>query len=50
MRLWRDTERVEQLVRLRKLELQAGDDYGQAAWDLAHEQWRQLPGRSCGSS
>jgi hypothetical protein len=25
------------------LELQAGNDYGQRAWEMAHEAWRQLP-------
>ena len=43
VRLWRDTTRVEQLARLRSLELQPGDDFGQQAWELAHEQWRNLP-------
>jgi len=43
VRLWRDTVRVEQLARLQALELQAGDEFGQRAWDLAHEQWRNLP-------
>ena len=43
VRLWRDTTRVEQLARLRSLELQPGDDFGQRAWELAHEQWRNLP-------
>ncbi len=43
VRLWRDTTRVEQLVRLRSLELQPGDDYGDRAWELAHQQWLQLP-------
>ena len=43
VRLWRDTTRVEQLARLRSLELQPGDDFGQRAWTLAHEQWRNLP-------
>ena len=43
VRLWRDNTRVEQLARLRSLELQPGDDFGQQAWALAHEQWRNLP-------
>jgi hypothetical protein len=43
VRLWSDATRVEQLARLRELELQAGDDFAQRVWDLAHEQWRQLP-------
>ena len=43
VRLWRDTARTEQLVRLRSLELQPGDEYGERAWQLAFEQWRQLP-------
>ena len=43
VRLWSDATRAEQLARLRALELQAGDDYGQRAWDLAHEQWQNLP-------
>ena len=43
VRLWRDTTRVEQLARLRELELQAGDEFGLRAWELAHEAWRQLP-------
>jgi len=43
VRLWHDTTRVEQLARLRALELQPGDDFGQRAWDLAYEAWRQLP-------
>ncbi len=43
VRLWRDTTRVEQMVRLRALELQPGDDFGQRAWELANQHWRQLP-------
>ena len=43
VRLWRDTIRVEQLARLKALELQPGDDFGQRAWDLAFEQWANLP-------
>ena len=43
VRLWRDTVRTEQLARLRALELQPGDDFGERAWQLAYEQWRQLP-------
>lgn len=35
--------RTEQLARLSSLELQAGDGFGEAAWMLAHELWRQLP-------
>ena len=42
-RLWRDHVRAEQLARLKALELQAGNDYGQRAWEMAHEAWRQLP-------
>ena len=42
VRLWRDHGRVEQLARLKSLEIQHGD-YGQKAWDLAHREWRQLP-------
>jgi len=43
VRLWRDTVRVEQMARLRSLELQPGDEYGQRAWEMAFEQWRNLP-------
>lgn len=43
VRLWNDAVRAEQLARLRSLELQSGDEYGQRAWDLANEQLRQLP-------
>ena len=43
VRLWRDNVRVEQMARLRSLELQPGDEYGQRAWELAHQQWRNLP-------
>ena len=42
-RLWRDHVRAEQLVRLKALELQAANDYGQRAWEMAREAWRQLP-------
>ena len=42
-RLWRDHVRTEQLARLKALELQAANDYGQRAWEMAHEAWRQLP-------
>ena len=42
-RLWRDHVRAEQLARLKALELQPGDDYGKQAWELAYEQWRNLP-------
>ena len=42
-RLWRDHVRAEQLARLKALELQAGNDYGQRAWEMAHEAWRQIP-------
>ena len=42
-RLWRDHVRVEQLARLKALELQVGNDYGQRAWEMAQEAWRQLP-------
>ena len=43
VRLWRDTVRTEQLARLNALELQPGDEHGDRAWELAHEQWRDLP-------
>ncbi|MFC1610923.1 hypothetical protein ACFL6C_08185 [Myxococcota bacterium] len=43
VRLWRDTTRVEQLARLNALELQSGDKFGERAWELAHQQWRQIP-------
>ena len=43
MRLWQDAVRTEQLARLHALELQPGDDYGMQAWNLAYEQWRNLP-------
>jgi hypothetical protein len=43
--LWKryDSVRTEQLARLKGLELQAGDDYGQRAWEQALLLWRQLP-------
>jgi len=43
VRLWRDTIRVEQMARLRKLQLQPGDEFGQHVWEMAHELWGQLP-------
>jgi hypothetical protein len=43
VRLWQDALRVEQLARLDELELQPGDEYGQHAWNLAYELWRNLP-------
>jgi len=43
--LWRrhDTRRAEQLARLKSLELQAGDGYGQQAWEQARLLWQNLP-------
>jgi len=43
--LWRrnDTRRTEQLARLKSLELQAGDGYGQQAWEQARLLWQNLP-------
>lgn len=43
--LWRrhDTRRTEQLARLKSLELQAGDGYGQQAWKQARLLWQNLP-------
>jgi len=43
VRLWQDKVRTEQMARLQALELQPGDKYGQAAWEMAYEQWRNLP-------
>ena len=43
VRLWSDRVRGEQLARLKGLELQAGDDYGDRAWELADEAQRNLP-------
>jgi hypothetical protein len=42
-RLWRDHVRAEQLARLKGLELQAAKEYGERAWEMANEAWRQIP-------
>ena len=43
VRRWSDAVRIEQMARLGSLELQPGDEYGERAWQLALEHWRQLP-------
>ena len=43
VRLWSDKVRVEQRIRLKALELQPGDEYGQQAWELGNEAHRNLP-------
>jgi len=42
-RLWQEATRVEQRARLKGLELQLGEGYGQEAYTRAYAQWRQLP-------
>ena len=42
-RLWRDHVRAEQLARLKGLELQGAKEYGERAWEMANESWRQIP-------
>ena len=43
VRLWRDTTRVEQLARLKALQIQADPELGARAWNDAHLQWENLP-------
>ncbi len=45
VRLWGESTRVEQLARLKALELQPGDEYGLQAWQQAQEIHRNLPKR-----
>ena len=43
VRLWRDTTRVEQLARLKSLQIQADLERGGRAWNDAHLLWENLP-------
>jgi hypothetical protein len=41
--MWKETVRTEQKARFQALELQAGDEMGERAWELAAAQWNQFP-------